>query len=330
MRRYAPAVSPRVGGTALLVLAAVLFGTLSVVSRTSAELGLGTLAFVTWRAALGGAALAIALGAAAAAGRTRLVTFGSVPTSARMALVVGIVCATVVNLGIFAAFQRISVALTLIIFYTYPALVTIAAVALHGEPLDRRRVSALGLASVGLLLVVLAPALARGGLTFEPIGLGLAALAAIAQTVYVLVGARGFPAVPSGQAVSVILLGSGAVSLVLLVVLGEPGPLRAPFDEPRLWPWVAAASITGAAVPTTALLVGIRLVGPTQAAILMTLEPVVGALVAALFLGEQPIALQVVGGAAVLAAGALLQLPSRKPASAGTREPTVEPAHEVR
>jgi len=59
---------------------------------------------------------------------------------------------------------------------------------------------------------------------------------------------------------------------------------------------------------------GIGLIGPSKAAILMTIEPLVGIAVAARLLGEQPTALQILGGAAVLTAVIILQLtPSRVP-----------------
>ena len=47
---------------------------------------------------------------------------------------------------------------------------------------------------------------------------------------------------------------------------------------------------------------------PSQAAILATLEPVVGVALAAWLLAEQPAAVQVIGGALILGAAILLQL----------------------
>ena len=61
-------------------------------------------------------------------------------------------------------------------------------------------------------------------------------------------------------------------------------------------------------------LTGIGLIGPSRAAILMTIEPLVGVTIAALLLGERPTPIQVVGGVAVLAAAIILQVvPSKVP-----------------
>lgn len=301
-------MSPRLLGTLLVVLAALSFASLSVVSRSAAALGLGTLAFVWWRSSLAGAVVGGAVGLGLAGGRIRLAGGRPVSGSARLALLIATLAASVLNLAIFASFQRVTVAVALILFYTYPALVTIGAARLFHERLDRVRLAAMLVASAGLLLVVLGPVFQTGIVQLDALGMGLAFLAAVCQSIYVLIGARGYPTVPSLQASAAILVGSGVLYLVLLAIVGGAGELLLPFAEPRLWPWVLAASLTGAAIPTTALLAGIRLIGPSRASILMTLEPVAAVGVAALFLAESPVPLQLLGGAAVLVAGAALQL----------------------
>ncbi|HWH23410.1 MAG TPA: EamA family transporter, partial [Candidatus Limnocylindria bacterium] len=79
-----------------------------------------------------------------------------------------------------------------------------------------------------------------------------------------------------------------------------------------------AGGLAGAAVPTTAFIAGIGMIGPARAAILMTFEPVVGVLLAGMLLGEHPSELQLLGGAAVLAAAVVLQ--SRPPAPVAEEE----------
>ena len=53
------------------------------------------------------------------------------------------------NLAMFVAFLRIGIALTLLVFYCYPAFVALASVVWFGERLDRVRWAALGLSLVG-------------------------------------------------------------------------------------------------------------------------------------------------------------------------------------
>ena len=68
------------------------------------------------------------------------------------------------------------------------------------------------------------------------------------------------------------------------------------------------AGVIGAGIPTLCFIAGIRRLGPSQAAILATLEPVVGVALAAWLLGEQPAPVQLVGGALILGAAVVLQL----------------------
>ena len=63
-------------------------------------------------------------------------------------------------------------------------------------------------------------------------------------------------------------------------------------------------------VAVSAFFAGLRRVGPSEAAILSTFEPVVTVVLAFFVLGERLTPLQLAGGALVLAAVVLLQLPA--------------------
>jgi drug/metabolite transporter (DMT)-like permease len=218
------------------------------------------------------------------------------------------------NFALFSAFERTSVALVLICFYTFPVMVAIAAVRVYGEVLTRTRIAALLLASLGMLLVVLAPALGQEGVQVDPIGIALGLSAAVFQTVYSLIAGRGYPSLSASQAAAVIS-SVAAVGYILIVLLG--GSMAVVLTEPSLgdggWLWLVVAAVIGVAIPTAAVLAGFRQLGPTGTSILMLFEPVVGVLLAALFIAQRPSALQLVGGLMVLAGGALAQARWRGP-----------------
>jgi drug/metabolite transporter (DMT)-like permease len=294
-------------GTLLVLGAAAMFGTLGPVSRAATDLGLDTLGFVTWRSALGGVLLLAVVLAVVAAGRSHFVDPRTLPRRALVTLAFAGLLAAVLNLAVFAAFDRTTIAIALICFYTYPVLVTLGAVAFQGEHIDVRKVAALALAMGGLLLVVLGPVLDVQGVVVNPLGIVLAFIGAFGQAAYVLVAARGFSTVPAAQATATVMLIAGAVYGVLLALSSNLRQLALPFEVPALWPWILGAAVVGAAIPSTMFIAGVRLAGSTRTAILMTAEPVVAVVLAALFLAERPVALQLVGGAAVLAAGIILQ-----------------------
>jgi drug/metabolite transporter, DME family len=304
---------PLLVGSGLIVGAASLFGTLGFLSRSAAALGMGPLPFVFWRAGLGVlvlVVLGVALGFrhAGGGGRRDLGRFGRLTANRWLALVVAAFVGALLNVAIFAAFQRMAIAVALICFYTFPALVTLAAIPLYGDRLDGRRLLALVLSSAGLLLVLLAPAFgSSGGLVIDPLGVGLALFAALCQAAFVLIAGRGFDPLSSLDVSAIVISAALVVSGVLLAAIGDFASVVLPASEPRLWPWILLAGVTGAAIPTTAFLAGIGRIGPSRAAILMTFEPLVGVALAALLLGERPVPLQLAGGAAVLAAAVLLQ-----------------------
>ena len=134
---------------------------------------------------------------------------------------------TLVNLAMFIAFSRTTIALAMICFYTYPGLVTLGAVRFFGEPLDRIRAGALVVASVGLV-VVLAPSLLQSGLVVDPIGIALALMASVLQAGCVLLAGRGFGAVPPILSSAVLILVSAVVYVGIAAVTGQFGTLAEP------------------------------------------------------------------------------------------------------
>jgi drug/metabolite transporter (DMT)-like permease len=285
---------------------------------------MAALPFVFWRGSIGALALlAIALLVGSRVGGTsRYPRLSVLPRDRQRALIVAALAGALLNLAMFAAFLRTEVAIALITFYTFPALVTLAAVPLYGERLDRLRIGALLLSSVGLVMVVLAPLTSAGHVQVDPVGVGLALFAAVCQATFILISGRGWAPMPNLH-VSTIVVGMAAVvALPLTILAGDLGGLLKPFEQPEAWVWILLGGITGAAIPTTAFITGIGLIGPSRAAILMTIEPLVGVTIAALFLGEQPTIVQLIGGAAVLTAAAILQV---APRNASATEIVVEP-----
>lgn len=236
------------------------------------------------------------------------------PLNRRWALLAASLCGGLLNIAIFVAFLRMSVAVALICFYTFPVVVTLAAVRLYGERLDRVRGAALVVSMAGLALVVLAPALAAGDVVIDPLGVVLALVGGILQASFVLITGRGFaPLAPLHVAVYVVFAAL-ALSAPLALLVGQGDGLLVPLREPDTWVWIFAAGILGATIPTTLFVTGINMIGPSRAAILMTVEPLVGVALAVVLLGEKPSLLQAIGGAMVIVSAAVLQLaPSRAP-----------------
>jgi drug/metabolite transporter (DMT)-like permease len=299
---------PDIAGAGLVLVAAACFGTLGPLSRFAGEAGVDSLTIVTWRSALGAALVTAYLGVRLVAGLGGMVPLRSVPVRDRWFMLAAAVANTALNLGAFIAFQRISIALTLLVFYLYPAFVAIISTVWFHERLDRLRWAALALSLVGMALVVF-EAPAAGGL--DLVGIGLAFMAALMQVFYVLAARHGFAHVPGAQAGALTMAGATILYVGISLVLGRLAALGQPLvSGEALWPVLLAGTI-GAGVPTVAYIIGIRRLGPARAAILATFEPVVGVLLAALLLAEQPTPVQLAGGVLIIASGVVLQLRPR-------------------
>lgn len=306
-----PARRADLTGAAFIVLAAVCFGTLGPLSRFAGDAGVSALTLVTWRAALGAVVVAVFISARMVAGSARPVALGAIPVRDRWFMLAAAVANTLLNFSVFVAFGRISIALALLVFYLYPALVALVSVLWFGERLDAVRWTALGISFAGLVLVL---AGAEGGVgQIDPLGVGLAFVAGLAQLFYVLAARHGFANVPGPQAAALTMGGAATLYLVIAAFTGSMAGLVAPIASVNaLWP-VLVAGVIGAGIPTVAYITGIRRLGPSRASILAMLEPVVGVLLAAWLLAERPTAVQLAGGALILAAAALLQLRPRGP-----------------
>ena len=293
------------GGAGLVALAAACFGTLGPLSRFAGDAGVDSLTLVTWRAALGAAVVGIYIAFRFALAGVRPRSLRSLPARDRWFLGAAIVANMALNLAAFIAFERITIALTLLVFYLYPAGVALASVLWFGERLDRIRWIALGV-SLGGMVLVMAGAGSLGRI--DPVGIGLAFVAALAQMFYVLAARHGFANVPGPQAAATTMAGAAALYVLLGLALGTAGTLGTPLASSASIVPVVLAGVIGAGVPTLAFITGIRRLGPSKAAIIATLEPVVGVGLAAWLLAEQPAPIQLVGGALILGAAVLLQL----------------------
>ena len=316
-----PAHPPLIG-FGIVLGAAALFGTLGPLSRFAYDAGMDPTSFVAWRGLIGFLGLAAYVAWRVRRGATRLVRPGEIPFRARTLLLLAGAMGFALNLSMFIAFDRITIALALLGFYTYPAMVAAVNVALGREALDGARAMALGLAIVGMVAVVASQLDPTRGLRLDAFGVGLALAAAVTQTVFVVVSRDGYDEVPTEQAMTFVLLVTVVGSVAIAMVTGATASLAYPIVAPDVLPLLLVAGIFTAAIPSLGFLTGIRAIGGTRAGILMLFEPAVGVALAAWLLGESLVPIQLVGAVAILAAAVVLQ---RSASGPDTGRPTIVP-----
>jgi drug/metabolite transporter (DMT)-like permease len=291
-------------GAGLVVLAAVCFATLGPVSRFAFAAGVDELTLVTWRAVIGGLFVAGTVLVLTRMGQVVTRPLRDIPPRQRVMNVAAGLINAVLNLAALMAISRISIALTLLVFYTYPAMVALVSTAFFGERLDALRWTALGVSLFGLALVVIgAGELGEVNL----VGVGLAFVGALCQVAYALTAQRGFSSVPAPQAGGITFAVAALAYLIFAGFTGQLGVLDAPLASSAALLPVIFAGVVGAGIPTMAWIMGIRILGAPRAAVISTLEPVVAVALAALLLAEIPTPLQVVGGACIVGAAIVVQ-----------------------
>jgi drug/metabolite transporter (DMT)-like permease len=219
----------------------------------------------------------------------------------------------------FAALERIDASLLSLLLYTFPAIVAVAAIALGRERVDARRMIALALASAGLALVVAG----AGAGALDPLGAALGLGAALLYSTYILVSEGLAARLRPSVLAALVCTGAAGSLLAGSALLGElrPGELTA-----GGWGWLACLAVVSTVASISLFFAGLRRVGPTTASILATVEPLVTVLLAFLVFGERLGAVQLAGGALVLAAVLVLQAPRPRLRSGGFSAAKPRPA----
>jgi drug/metabolite transporter (DMT)-like permease len=290
----------------LLVVSAVSFGALPVFGRFAYAQGMNVQSLLATRFLVAGAVLVVislVRGAAMPGWRTllMLVLLGAVGYAAQAA-------------AYFNSIRYVPAAVTSILLYTYPVIVTALSRPIYGVPLTRRRLGALALALAGAFLV----ASPRGGLQLQGVVLGL--LSAVFYSAYILTGKRVLENVDPWLATAVIAISAGVAYLLFGLAAGSYA------SPPSLTAWLAVLGLAliSTVVGAGAFLAGLRLTDPGRASLISTLEPVSTAILAALIFAELLGPSQLAGGALVI--GSVLVIAGDRKSVLTAVEPPAEKA----
>jgi drug/metabolite transporter (DMT)-like permease len=285
-------------GTALCLASAAAFGAMAVFGKLAYDAGVGVVTLLFVRFALAATALwlmlALRRSAPGAPGRTILTALG-----------LGAVGYATQSGLFFTALTRMDASLLALLLYTYPAFVTVAAIALGRETPSRRRLGALLMSSGGVALVLLG----ASGHGFDALGAAMAIGAALTYTTYILVSDRVAARLGPLQLAALVTTGA-AVTFGLAG--GLTGTLDVGFDGEG-WLWIGLIALVSTVSAIALFFAGLERVGPSTAAIVSAAEPPVTVGLAYLTFGEALTAVQLAGGALVLGAVVALNAGRRAP-----------------
>ncbi len=192
------------------------------------------------------------------------------------------------------AIKYASSGLVALLLYLYPMFVFILSVFILREKTTSVKVIALILALTGSALTV-DP---NGG---QLIGALMAVAAALIYSIYIIVGTNVMKHVSAVQSSVFIFASAGAVFGILAFANGAHFPASNSGVLAML-----GIIVISTIIPVVTFLAGLERIGPTNAAMLSTLEPVVTVLLAAWLFGERLKPIVMVGGGLILIAVILL------------------------
>ncbi len=292
----------RIIGIILIIISAASFGTLAIFGHYAFLNGMDTYTFLSLRF---GISAVIMLGLL----YFRNETFPKGKTLLQL-IGMGAVGYVGQSYSYLTATRYASAGLVALLLYLYPLMVALLSKIVFKEKIGKLKITALGIALAGTMLTV-SP---EGG---KLAGILLALIAAIIYSVYIIVGTHVMRKISAFQSTSVIFASAGMVYLGLMFWTGPRMP-----SNSSGWLIVLGTILFATIIPVVTFLAGLKRIGPTNASMLSTLEPVVTVLLASFMYGDFLPVVSLIGGALILASILLLTgselFQARKPEPEGT------------
>jgi drug/metabolite transporter (DMT)-like permease len=211
----------------------------------------------------------------------------------------------------YSGLARGTAAAVTLLFYSYPAVVTVADLAITRRRPAPHVVIALALAAGGAGVI----AAGSGDVDITGAGILFSLAAAASFAVYLLAGDRLLHRTDSMRIAAGTAVGASASLLTFALVRGQ---IDVPAD--RWWQLLIYGGATASAFAF--MFAALRRLGSQRTSVLLTLEAVFAIVLAAVFLDEGLGLAQAVGGAAVLIAAVLISLtPLHPPVEAAAESP---------
>lgn len=274
-------------GTAFVAASATAYGVTPIFAKIAYHSGAAPVGVLSLRFTIGGLAL---LGLAALR-RERW------PRGRQLAALaaLGGIGYVAESLAYFLALTRVSAGLVALLLYAYPAMVVLLATVFLRERPRRATVGCLVLATAGTALT--AGPVAGGA----PLGVTLGLLSAASYAGYIVVSSRATRGLPPLMTSGVIMTAAAISYDVIAVAIRPALP-----GSGSGWAAVVGLALVCTVVAVAAFFAGLPRLGPSDTAVVSTLEPAVSVALAAVVLGEGLGRAQLVGAALVLVAVASL------------------------
>lgn len=276
----------RATGILLIIISAASFGTLAIFGRFAYAEGMDTFTVLFLRFGIAASFMTLVL----------ILRKEPFPRGKVLAQLIGMGAVGYAGQSFLymTAIKYASAGLVALLLYLYPFFVAILSMIFLSEKISRVKAIALVLALAGAALTV-------GPVSGQLIGALMAITAALVYSIYIIIGANVTRQVSAIQSSTVIFASAGAIYGTLTFVNGANFP-----STQAGWLAIAGIVFISTVIPVATFLAGLERVGPTNAAMLSTIEPIVTVLLAARLFGDQLEPIVIVGGVLILIAVLIL------------------------
>ena len=182
-------------------------------------------------------------------------------------IIIGVLGFTLTTSSLYMSYNYISIGMASMIFYIYPSIVTILAYVVYKEKIYPRKIISLLISLIGIYVLI-----DKGSVNFNIKGIILAGIAAVLYSLYVLGAShKEFKNINSYVLTFYISCASATFMFIAAEVTNN-------FNiNISFYALVAILLISfiSTVVALMAFLEGVRLIGPSKASILSTIEPIV-------------------------------------------------------
>lgn len=203
---------------------------------------------------------------------------------------------------LYISFNYISGSLATIISFTFPAMIVTIEMVTHKEPVRLAKIAAVILSFGGLVLIVWSPDIMGGDL----IGIAFAFLAAVFYVVYIFgLDIESVRKENSFAVAGYVMTSAAAVNFVRCLISGQP--LFA--VEPAQIGMMILLSVVCVFLAIICYAIGVRLIGPGNAALVNTMEPVLACIFSHFLVGDMLTGRMLIGATLVVTAVLITNLP---------------------
>lgn len=197
-------------------------------------------------------------------------------------------------ISLFYAFKLTTIANAVLVTYTYPIMVALLAPIFLGEKLEFATIVSLILSVLGMVFII-----SPGNLSLQARDLHGILLALVSAATYAILVIAAKKMLHHLTSYAIMFYEALVVAIALSpFVFVQPGPATL-----SAWLLLALLGVVHGTLALNLYFSGLRVVKAQRASILTYLDPVSATVFAALFLGEKPVLLTVVGGVLIVAAG---------------------------